>query len=113
MHCMRSTKSAEKNLGDTLFYKSYEMNNTKVLACADKEIIGKTFKEKDLEVTVEESFYKGQELDEKKLGELLAEHNSINLFGNKVVEIAVKQGFLMEADIIKIAGIKHAIILKV
>ena len=102
-----------KKSGDLLYFKKHETENNIVLACCDKELIGKNLVEGNYDVTIEESFYKGKLIEEEKLAELLSEANSINLFGKKAVGVALKQGFLREEDIIKIQGIEHAIILKV
>lgn len=96
-----------------LYSKTYKIQGFNVLACADKNLIGKTLKDKKLEVTVSENFYKGEETDEKKLQHLLAAADNINLFGKKCVGIALKKGFIKEQDIIKIAGVLHAQIYKI
>jgi len=96
-----------------LYCKTYSIENSLVLACCDKEILGKELKEGEYEVIVEESFYKGKKTSEKELIELLEKANNINLFGEKTIKIALKQGFLSQEDVIKIDGVSHAIILKV
>jgi len=96
-----------------MYAKKYETPNSIVLACCDKELIGKNLVEGEYDVTVDEEFYKGDEVTEEKLEELLQEADSINLFGKKTIEIAIKKGFLNEKSVIKIQGVEHAIILKV
>lgn len=96
-----------------MYCKTHETGGSRVLACADENILGKTFSGKDIEVTVKESFYRGEKIGEERLAELLKEHDSINLFGEKSVGVAVKQGLLSGKDIIRIQGVMHAIILKV
>jgi len=96
-----------------LYFKIHGTENNTVLACCDKELIGKAFEEGDFYFEVKETFYKGETIDEEKLIKLLEENSNINLVGNKTIGIAIKQGFLREEDIIKIKNIKHAIILKV
>ncbi len=96
-----------------MFCKIHETQNSTILACCDKELIGKTLQEGNYDVTIEESFYKGELITQEKLEELLQEVNNANLFGKKTISIAIKQGFLTQKDLIKIKGIEHAIILKV
>ena len=96
-----------------MYCKIYETQNGTVLAACDKEIIGKTLIEGEYHVAIGEKFYKGEAVDAERLGELLSEAVSINLFGKKAVGVAVKQGFLTDKDVIRIAGVEHAVILKV
>ncbi|MEK6957996.1 MAG: DUF424 family protein [archaeon] len=96
-----------------MYCDTYSTQGNFVVACCDKELLGKNLKEGNYDVTIKESFYKGKLTSEKKLAKLLKQANNINLFGSKAVGVALKQGFLSERDIIKIAGVLHAIILKV
>ena len=96
-----------------MFCKIHETQNSTILACCDKELIGKNIQEGNYDVTIEECFYKGELITQEKLEELLQEVNNANLFGKKTISIAIKQGFLTQKDLIKIKGIEHAIILKV
>tara|TARA_Y100000310_G_scaffold345299_1_gene463514 strand:- start:9267 stop:9545 length:279 start_codon:yes stop_codon:yes gene_type:complete len=91
----------------------HNLQNTFILACCDKELIGKTLKDDQREVFIDENFYKGKLIDEPKLAGLLKEAESINLFGKKSVGVAIEKGFISATDIITIDGIEHAIIMKV
>jgi len=95
-----------------LYCKTHSVENNSVLACCDKEVLGKNLKEGNYDVHIEEDFYKGEEINEEKLAELLKESKNINLFGEKSVGVALKQGLLSEKDVIKIDGIEHAIIMR-
>lgn len=88
--------------------KKHEIEYQTILAVCDKEHLGKTYEEGNISFTVSEKFFGGEEINEKKLKELFKSANSINLFGNKCVEIAKKEGLITESSIIKIQGIKHA-----
>lgn len=97
---------------NNLYCRTYNTGRGLVLACCDKELLGKRLVEGNYDVTVDESFYKGEKISEKRLAELLGESSNINLFGKKAVRVALKQGFLTETGIIRIAGVEHAIIFK-
>ena len=79
-----------------------------LLAVCDKEHLGKTFEEGSISFTVSQRFYGGEDVTPKQLEKMLEEADSINLFGNKCVEIAEKKGFAGGKGIILIKGIKHA-----
>lgn len=93
--------------------KKHEFEYKIILAVCDKEHLGKTFEDGAICFTASERFYKGQEVTEKELEELLLEADSINLFGNKCVSVAEKKGLVSEKGIKKINGIKHAQIYRI
>ncbi|HLC93291.1 MAG TPA: DUF424 family protein [archaeon] len=95
-----------------MYCKTYETQNGTVLAACDEEIIGKNLVEGQYDVTIETTFYKGEIVKEEELAQMLSGAASINLFGKKTVSVALKQGFLTEKDIIRIAGVEHAVIFK-
>lgn len=88
------------------------MQNQTVLACCDKNILGKNLKEGKYDVTIDEDFYKGKETSEEEMKKLLKEADSVNLFGEKSIGIALKEGLIKDSQVIKIKGVKHAIILR-
>jgi len=88
------------------------MQNQKVLACCDENILGKNLKEGKYDVTIDADFYKGKKTSEKEMKELLKEADSVNLFGEKSVGVALKEGLIKDSQVIKIKGIKHAILLR-
>jgi uncharacterized protein len=91
-----------------LLAKKHEHENNSVLAVCDKELLGKEFEEGNLCFTVSEKFFGGDPITEKELVEAIAESGSVNLFGNKCVEIALKQGLINKTNVISISGVKHA-----
>ncbi|MEI7961220.1 MAG: DUF424 family protein [archaeon] len=90
-----------------MYAKKHEADYKIVLAICDKEHVGKTYEEGEIAFTASERFYKGEEITEKEMLEMLLEADSANLFGNKCVEIAKKHGLVSEKSILIIKGIKH------
>ena len=89
------------------------MQNTTVLGCCDKELLGKTLSDDKYNLTINVNFYKGKKVDKEELGKMMDEANSINLFGEKCIKIAIEKGLISEEDIIKINGIPHIQIYKI
>ncbi|MCX8158215.1 MAG: DUF424 family protein [Candidatus Diapherotrites archaeon] len=89
------------------------IHNNEVLACCDKELLGKKVRYKDIEIEIKESFYGKKEIDEKKLAELLKEFKNINLIGNKTVNVAIREGIVSEKNVMEIDKIKHTVIIKI
>ncbi len=81
-----------------------------ILAACDSSLLGKTISEGDLEITVNERFYGGEEVSEEKFLELLKECFSANLIGEETVNAARKVYKLQR--VLYIEDIPHAIIFK-
>lgn len=86
-----------------------------IVAACDKEIIGKIFEEGKLQLNLKESFYKGEEVEEKEMIELLKDYSkedaTFNLVGKKVINSAIKAGIIKEENIGTIEDIPYALIL--
>ncbi|MDP2976242.1 MAG: DUF424 family protein, partial [Anaerolineales bacterium] len=78
-----------------------------MLACCDRELVGKNLKFGKVNFSVSEHFYKGEPVEEKRLAELLREFDSINLVGKKAVNVALKSGIVDKKSIIKIGAVPH------
>jgi len=91
-----------------LIAKKHDIGTKSVLAVCDKEHLGKSFEKGNLFFEVKEKFYGGEKINAKQLIELIKEADSINFFGNKCIEIAIKEGLISEGNVIIIAGVKHA-----
>ena len=86
-------------------------HNNKVLAACDEELLGKTLTEGEKEITITRKFYEGQKVTEQEFIKIIKKHNNINLIGNKVVEIAEKQGIIKHHN--EINNIKYAVIITI
>ncbi len=82
-------------------------NDMAILACCDRECVGKTLEEGEISFTVKEPFYKGVLVSEKELKALFEESNSMNLVGKKAVGIALKSKLVDEKDVRLINGVPH------
>lgn len=91
----------------------YDKKDVVVVAC-DEELLGKKLKmkEKGITIKISEKFYGGKLVDEKTFLKLLKEATIGNLMGKRVVELAVKNGFIVEENVILINGIPHAQFIK-
>jgi len=96
-----------------IFAKIHETVEATILACCDSELVGKTLKHGKINFRVSEQFYKGEQVAEQKLAELLGEFENINLVGKKVVSVAMKAGLVDEKSVIKIGAVPHVQIFKV
>lgn len=91
-----------------MYMKKYNTDEHVIVAVCDKNIIGKIFREGELILKLEESFYKGNEASEKELIEALAVATIANIAGEKAIRCAVDCGCIDGDTIIFIGGIPHA-----
>jgi len=79
-----------------------------LVAACDADALGETYAEGDLSITVNESFYDGEEVEKGDFVEALGRANVANLVGPRTVELAVEAGFVEEANVLDIAETRHA-----
>lgn len=91
-----------------MYMKKYDTEGQIIVAVCDKNIIGKKFKEGELTLKLEESFYKGNEVCDKDVKEALSFATIANIAGEKSIACAVECGCIDPETIIFIDGIPHA-----
>ncbi len=84
-----------------------------LVAICDAELLGRELKHGELTIKVSEHFYGGFRTDIEEALRLAEEANSINLIGKRIVEAAVKKGFIHREAVIEVASIPHAMMVKV
>ncbi len=83
------------------------------MAVCDKELCGKTLKGPEAEFIVSKGFYDGESVSVKELRSKLHEFGSINIVGNKAVQIVLDEKIVSDENVIEIAKIKHVQIFKI
>jgi hypothetical protein len=82
-----------------------------VSAC-DADVLGKTFENGEVSLTVEESFYAGDEAEtdvpEERVRESLAACTTANLVGTRTVDLAIEAGFVDPENVLDLDGTRHA-----
>ncbi|MBI2499457.1 DUF424 family protein [Candidatus Woesearchaeota archaeon] len=79
-----------------------------VVAICDKELIGKVFSEGKYELKVGEFFYKGKEVSEDEVKEIMLNATNLNIVGERSINIAIKLGLVNEKNVLSIGGVRHA-----
>jgi len=83
-----------------------------LVTVCDTGLIGETFEDGDVSITVNEEFYGGDEVDEDDVLDSLARASVANLVGTRTVELAIDEGFVDEAVVLDIADTRHAQVLR-
>ncbi|MFZ2456981.1 MAG: DUF424 family protein [Candidatus Altiarchaeia archaeon] len=89
-------------------YKIHTCGNEVLVAVCDKDILGKTFFEGELQLEVKASFYHRGVASLAELEKVLSGATIANLAGNRVVDSAICAGYVEKENVLVIGGIKHA-----
>jgi len=89
-------------------YKLFEQGSDKLLAIADKDILGKTFSSGNINIEISKEFYHQEFCDEEKLMELIKKATIINAMGKQIIEFLVKHKMIKRTNVKKPAGVPHA-----
>jgi hypothetical protein len=93
-----------------MFYvKEHRLGRESVLAVCDREILGGTFEEGELAVTVSEGFYGGDLASAEEVAAKMREAENINIMGERAVQLAIEKKLVDASCVKKIGGVTHAI----
>jgi len=83
------------------------------VAICDAELLGKELKHGQVVIKISEHFYGGWLTSVEEALKLAEEANSVNLIGERIVEAAVRRGFIHREAVVELASIPHAMMVKV
>lgn len=89
-------------------FKIHKHEKEVILAVCDEEILGQTFREGEMRITVNEAFYGNERIAAEDVRERFKLATIINLVGNEAVALAVAEGLVDPGNILVIGGVKHA-----
>lgn len=87
--------------------KSHSAKGKKVVAICDENLLEKKIG-KDRKVLVKKSFYGGKLINEKEASELMKNSNVCNLLGKDTIELALRNKFITEENVMFIGDVPHA-----
>ena len=91
-----------------MIYVKIHRGSGRVAAFCDEELLGKTFKEGKICLTVSEYFYKGDKKTKEEAAEIMKNSENINLVGKECIEIALNLKVIDKSSVIYIKGVPHA-----
>jgi hypothetical protein len=92
----------------SMYLKSYSVNREILVTVCDSELIGRTFCEGDLHLSVNADFFKGQPADEIEVKKALQVATIANLVGERSVACGIDSGIVDEHSVITVDGVPHA-----
>jgi len=91
-----------------LLLKERQTQKGLLVSVCDADVLGETFENDDVSLTVDTDFYDGEEVDDEAAVESLARCSVDNLVGTRAVDLAVEQGFVDEENVLEFEGTRHA-----
>jgi len=80
----------------------------RLVSVCDADLIGETFENGELSLTVNADFYEGEPADEAAIVGSLAKCSVANIVGTEAVDLALEHGFVEEENVLDIDGTRHA-----
>ena len=90
------------------YFKVHKHPTETVVAICDEEILGQTFKGDGMIFNVAEVFYKGVLADEGFVLDNIGQFTILNIVGNRIVELALREKLISGSRIITIGEVRHA-----
>lgn len=87
-----------------------------LVSVCDADLLGQTFESGEISLTVEESFYAGEDAVEADADAVIAglQRASVaNLVGEESVGVAVEAGIIDEATVLEVGETRHAQLLQI
>ena len=79
-----------------------------LVSVCDAEVMGETFEDGPVSLTVTEEFYGGETVSESAVVDSLARCSVANIVGTESVDVAVEHGFVDEENVLDVDGTRHA-----
>ena len=102
---MRSKRACESK---NMIAKIHSADGRKIVAICDSGILGKKFEEGESQLDLTGDFYKGKEMSEEEITEIVKHAFVINLAGEESVALGIRLGIISEENVSIVGGIKHA-----
>ena len=83
-----------------------------LVAVCDSDVLGKTFEEGEVTLTVTEEFYDGEEVDGEGVVDALSRATVANIVGTEAVGVAIDAGIIDEANVLAVDSTLHAQLLR-
>lgn len=94
-----------------MILKERETEQGLLVSVCDAEVLGETFENGEVSLTVKEEFYAGEaadQADEDAVVESLDRAAVANLVGTRCVEVAIDAGIIDAGQVLEVEGTLHA-----
>lgn len=95
-------------MSEKFYFKVHKHPSETVVSICDDDILGQSFKGGKLRISVTEGFYGGDLVNEEFVRINLNAYTILNIVGNRIVDLAVREKIVSEENVVVIGGVKHA-----
>jgi hypothetical protein len=98
-----------------MFLTERETGEGLLVSVCDADVVGRTFEDGAVSLTVERSFYAGEDsvvADDDDVVDALRRATTANIVGERAVGLAIEAGIVEEANVLDIDGTRHAQLLR-
>ena len=92
----------------TLLLTERDTDEGLLVSVCDADILGESFENGQVSLTVEEEFYDGEVAGEQEIVNSLAGCTTANIVGTEAVSLAVEHGFVDEENVLDLGETRHA-----
>jgi len=79
-----------------------------LVSVCDPDVLGETFENGSVSLTVEEAFYDGDHCEREAVVAALERAQVANIVGTEAVELAIEHGFVERGNVLDLEGTLHA-----
>ncbi len=79
-----------------------------MITICDADVLGETFEEGSISLSVTEDFYGGEAVETESVIDALSRASIANLVGTETVELAIREGFVDEENVLEVEETLHA-----
>ena len=83
-----------------------------LVSVCDRDVLGETFENGQVSLSVDESFYGGDAAEAGDVVDSLSRATVANIVGTRSVELAIEHGFVDETTVLEVGGTHHAQVLR-
>lgn len=83
-----------------------------LVAVCDREVLGETFSEDQVSITVSREFYGEDEASDEEIVDSLSRASVANIVGTEAVSLAIEHGFVDERNVLDVGSTRHAQLLQ-
>jgi len=95
-----------------VYARSYKTGKGTMVACCDKELLGRIFREGKLKLSLQTNFYGNATVDLLEALMLLDGADILNVVGENIVKAAIDRGLVDPHAVISIAGVPHVQVMR-
>ncbi len=92
--------------------RSVNYQNNRMLNICDADLVGRTVKQSDLEISISQSYYAERIVEEKEAESLLKNSSIINMVGKQTIDLSIRIGIGSAKGVKEIEGVPFLLVFK-